>query len=602
MASGAEVFTATMSAFDKVSAPLNKIFGAMRNLAARNKLATEQAKAFGGTTQIAFAEAGAAIAATGRAVGKTDEQLKLVGQDAERAGRQIEHAGLGRSWQALGGHVAVARGHFAGLNEGVGRLGGALSGLIPGLGVLGAAGSVVGLLKLIDATATASVKSDALMQSAGLSAGAFATLKVAAGLTETPIEEASSAMGKLNVVLGKIGQGGDKNAAAALRHIGIALRDSNGHARNAGEIFPELADAFSRTTDVSIKLAAAQALFGKAGLGMLPILDLGSAALKKFAAEAKGLTYSVTPDERQGLKDFHTSMLKLHMATGALGKEIGTKLAPVLQPMVDHMTDWVVANREWIATAVVDKVRDLAAVVSRIDFKHVGDLTREWGGHLKWLEDQVGGAHAAIGAFGLAIGSPFIPMIGAGISIVRNLGGAMLWLGRIVWANPIVLAVGAVVFVVGEMIAHWNSAHDVMWNVMNGIRHAVEDMWAIVRPIFEALKSAMEWVNTSKIGEHLGLGTAGTSADGGSVAGASLIAEGGAASDAFGLSGPIVSPYAPAPGERQSPAPVRHDVAVHTTIAFENAPIGMRAQTTTSGASSSQTDVGYSNAGHAGAM
>ena len=54
--------------------------------------------------------------------------------------------------------------------------------------------------------------------------------------------------------------------------------------------------------------------------------------------------------------EFQVHLLLLQTAVGGLKNSIGSALIPVLQPLVDQLTDWISANRELIATKVAGNV------------------------------------------------------------------------------------------------------------------------------------------------------------------------------------------------------------------------------------------------------
>lgn len=56
------------------------------------------------------------------------------------------------------------------------------------------------------------------------------------------------------------------------------------------------------------------------------------------------------------------------MATGGLRNAIGSKLFPLLQPLVDGLTRWIAANRGLIASDVENVVRALAEMINSVDW------------------------------------------------------------------------------------------------------------------------------------------------------------------------------------------------------------------------------------------
>jgi hypothetical protein len=77
----------------------------------------------------------------------------------------------------------------------------------------------------------------------------------------------------------------------ALEQLGIKIRQTSGHLKNAHDLFYEVIDALKNTRSETERNALAQEMFGRGWTAMVPIITQGSAALKEAAA-ASGLTMS----------------------------------------------------------------------------------------------------------------------------------------------------------------------------------------------------------------------------------------------------------------------------------------------------------------------
>lgn len=112
--------------------------------------------------------------------------------------------------------------------------------------------------------------------------------------------ESADAASRQIEVFGILGVGADVATAAMvklekaiatqpahLEKLGIAIaRDAAGNVDMAATL-GNIADAYIRTTDAAAKTEIALASFGKSGAALIPILEQGSAGLKKMEADAK---------------------------------------------------------------------------------------------------------------------------------------------------------------------------------------------------------------------------------------------------------------------------------------------------------------------------
>lgn len=123
-----------------------------------------------------------------------------------------------------------------------------------------------------------------ISQRTGVAIEQLAKYAVAAQNSGSSIEQLANGFNKLNknLVEAKDGTG---STAEALRAMGISIKDSNGQLKNADQITSEVADLFSQFPDGPQKAALAMALFGKSGADLIPMLNMGSAAMKEFALD-----------------------------------------------------------------------------------------------------------------------------------------------------------------------------------------------------------------------------------------------------------------------------------------------------------------------------
>jgi hypothetical protein len=611
MATTQETFDFVIQAIDKATAPMRAIANAVLGI--------------GGAAE----HASHGVAHVGTAATKVGHEMHGAGEAAHKAAHQVgEVTAHNRGFLALIGHVHLLRHHFGELNVGLGEVGHSMTEFLPMLGALGAAGSLVGLFEVTERMTEMRSQLAKTATEIGTTVPQLEALNMAAKLTDVNVDAMSKGMVRLERSVATAAAGKNKDVAGLFAHLGISLKDSSGHLRSVTDLLPKLADAFRRTTDPALRIRAAMALMGRSGADMIPMLIGGSEELQHFADIAAQVNYAPSAEESEGMERYHRSWIVLQEAVTGFTMALGAKLAPVLQPVIDMTTQWITANRDWIATGIAAKVGELAGWLRTLDLQAIIEQTRGWAQTVIDLSGHVGGLTTVIGAAVLVMGSPLLSGIGSVIGIVGTLGRTFIWLGSLMWANPILAAVGLVAvaayevyehwdWVKGELAAIWTGLVKIFDTGMRDIKGLVNDpvvqtvitawqalpdffrrMWddilgifrsglAYIQPIIDKIAGAADAFSHSFIGRHvLGIGS-----DGGAPAGSP---------EATGenvLPPPLPSPYgnmnapaAPTPSAGAAP----QDGKVHVQIDVNNLPPGSQVRANSSGAAQTpDLNVGY---------
>ena len=115
-----------------------------------------------------------------------------------------------------------------------------------------------------------------------------------------------------------------------LAKLGIAVRDSNGALRPMADIVADVSDRFVKLGDGAEATALAQQLFGKTGVDMMPILQMGGQAIQDNAKELA--KYGLVLDDagvQKGLAAKKATR-ELGMAWEGIQVTLGQYLAPLL--------------------------------------------------------------------------------------------------------------------------------------------------------------------------------------------------------------------------------------------------------------------------------
>ena len=123
--------------------------------------------------------------------------------------------------------------------------------------------------------------------------------RYAAQLSGASAEQMDSALAMLNRNLANAAAGKNEKLNELLQHLGISLKDANGHMRNAADLMPELANSMAAQTNSTQKAYIATTAFGRAGQVLIPLLQAGADNLADLSAEARRYGAVMGPEQRQ---------------------------------------------------------------------------------------------------------------------------------------------------------------------------------------------------------------------------------------------------------------------------------------------------------------
>ena len=224
---------------------------------------------------------------------------------------------LGRAIGGLSGTAGRVSSGLKGLAGAAGGLSGALGSLVPLATGAGLAAMAKGAIDAAD-------NMNDLSQKTGVSVESLSKFQQAANASGTSIEGVGAAMIKLNRNLAT----GNAGATEALTALGLSATDASGKLKSTDAIMLEVADKFAKMEDGAKKSAAAQALFGKSGADLIPLLNGGSKAITD-------LTATMTGDFAKGADSLNDKLAALQGKLLALGVNIGTALMPALNVIAD---------------------------------------------------------------------------------------------------------------------------------------------------------------------------------------------------------------------------------------------------------------------------
>lgn len=219
------------------------------------------------------------------------------------------------------------------LETAAGGASGALGGLAAGGLALAAAAVTAFAIKGVFAFQNFANQARAVQRATGLSAEEASGL--AAVFRATGVEIGTAARAFLIL---------SRNATLqrdALKDLGVTIAQTTTGQLNVRETLLRVSDAYNATTDQSRRALLAQTAFGRGAISLLPILERGRDGLAQLFDEAQ--THGLIFDQAQleQAREFGLAMHSLREAAEGLFVSVGTKLVPILTPLVQRLEELV---------------------------------------------------------------------------------------------------------------------------------------------------------------------------------------------------------------------------------------------------------------------
>jgi len=202
--------------------------------------------------------------------------------------------------------------------------------------LVGAAGLAgFGLLVKSSLSATDSLAKTA--SKIGTTTEALSALRYAADITGVATTTMDMALQRFTRRTAEAAKGTGE-AKGALQTLGISARELVNMPLDQRMLV--LADAFSKQTNESEKLALAFKLFDSEGAALVNTLSLGRKGLTELLGEAKALGAVMSSNAAQGVEDASDSLTKLKAITKGLRDQFVAALAPAIESLTTRFTEF----------------------------------------------------------------------------------------------------------------------------------------------------------------------------------------------------------------------------------------------------------------------
>ncbi|MFT9095915.1 MAG: phage tail protein [Gluconobacter cerinus] len=244
-----------------------------------------------------------------------------------------------------------------------------LSQIVPVLGTIIGATTVAGIYKLASAWGQFGTNLRTAANSIGMAPSRLMAMQNAARLSGGSADAMSSALQGLSQTRWEAMHGFAPEAIVQFKALGISLQELQ-HLK-PDQMFERVAKRLRAIRDPAAKVIAATQVFGGAAQGLMPILQQTEAQYQANieAARKHGLLNQDAIAAADRLRHAQTDLTE---AVEGFGNSLAQSVEPALRPAVEQMTNWIDANRKWIAQDIGGYVRQLATWLRNGGWKEVG--------------------------------------------------------------------------------------------------------------------------------------------------------------------------------------------------------------------------------------
>jgi hypothetical protein len=151
---------------------------------------------------------------------------------------------------------------------------------------------------------------------------------------------------------------GTGEARAALKELGIQLRDNQNQLRPSAELLEEVADRFQSLGSESDRVRLAFKLFDTEGVALVNLLNEGSEGVRSLREEFRSLGGVLDRDATQRAVELKDAQTNLDVAIQGVKNTIAVELLPVFTELTRQNTDLIAKNRELIANGIVPLIKE----------------------------------------------------------------------------------------------------------------------------------------------------------------------------------------------------------------------------------------------------
>lgn len=206
--------------------------------------------------------------------------------------------------------------------------------------------------KLMDVTkesAAAAKELEALSLQSGVSAQDLQAFQYAEDFLDVSTDTLTDSLKDLTTKMSDA-KDGNEEVIAKFDQLGVSIYDAQGNLRSSYDVFLDVIDGLGEMSNQAERDALAMSLINESAQKLNPLIEQGSASLKKYADEAENVGYILSNDQLKALTAVDEAQNRLLKSQEAVSKQISAEYAPYMSDALNETRELI----EKVGTALVD--------------------------------------------------------------------------------------------------------------------------------------------------------------------------------------------------------------------------------------------------------
>ena len=289
--------------------------------------------------------------------------------------------------------------------------------------------------------------------------------------------------------------------AKAYSSLGISP-SVNGKMKQTDQILMEMADKFSRMPDSLEKTAAANDIFGRSGMRLIPFLNKGSAGIAALREEAESLGIVLDEQAAKASEQFNIGLKRLWASITGIKNQIGVGLMPAITELVADMKDWIMVNKDMVRSTMQEWINGTVTLLKSLysfaksTIEGIKGMTEAFGGLNRVVKDIT----IILAAF-IALKITYsIGLIATGVyglaTAFTTMGTAALWAQVKVLAIPLLIgaAIVALVLVLQDLYGYTQGDKSVFGLLVDSFAKKMPNLFAFIATASMVIRDFIEGI------------------------------------------------------------------------------------------------------------
>ena len=162
----------------------------------------------------------------------------------------------------------------------------------------------------------------------------------------------------------------------AFEALGVQITNTDGTLRGTEEILNDVSDGLANMQNPADKVRIAFDLFGKAGAGMVNMLQGGSGRLQEMRDQFNNLTIELTGEQAKAVEDANDRFDLLRRIFNSIGQQVTATVLPALAAIATTLTTVVIAAIDLSISAVRGFMNSFVSLFNLLSGPKIGDLEK----------------------------------------------------------------------------------------------------------------------------------------------------------------------------------------------------------------------------------